>query len=74
MLCSDIQYKEGILEYLEENQNVDYIILNESLEGEIEVQELINVIRKKVKNVKIIIVSNEDIDEEKWEALWRKAL
>lgn len=65
MLCSDIQYKEGILEYLEENQNVDYIILNESLEGEIEVQELINVIRKKVKNVKIIIVSNEDIDEEK---------
>lgn len=65
MLCSDIQYKEGILEYLEENQNVDYIILNESLEGEIEVQELINLIRKKVKNVKIIIVSNEDIDEEK---------
>lgn len=65
MLCSDIQYKEGILEYLEENQNVDYIILNESLEGEIEVQELINVIRKKVKNVKIIIVSNENIDEEK---------
>ena len=65
MLCSDIQYKEGILEYLEENQNVNYIILNESLEGEIEVQELINVIRKKVKNVKIIIVSNENIDEEK---------
>ena len=65
MLCSDIQYKEGILEYLEENQNVDYIILNESLEGEIEVQELINEIRKKVKNVKIIIVSNENIDEEK---------
>ena len=65
MLCSDIQYKEGILEYLEENQNVDYIILNESLEGEIEVQELINLIRKKVKNVKIIIVSNENIDEEK---------
>ena len=65
MLCSDIQYKEGILEYLEEKQNVDYIILNESLEGEIEVQELINLIRKKVKNVKIIIVSNENIDEEK---------
>lgn len=65
MLCSDIQYKEGILEYLEENQNVDYIILNESLEGEIEVQKLINVIKKIVKNIKIIIVSDENIDEEK---------
>lgn len=65
MLCSDIQYKEGILEYLEKNKNVDYIILNENIQGEIDVQRLIKEIKKIVEKVKIIIVSDKNFDEEK---------
>mgnify|MGYP005910126595 CR=1 FL=1 len=33
--CKDIFYKEGILEILENEINIDYIIINSQLEGEI---------------------------------------
>ena len=51
ILNSDIQYKEGILEYLEKNKNLDLIILKESLPGQINLLNLINEI-KKVNNKK----------------------
>ena len=50
---NDIFYKEGILEYLEKNKNIDILILYEKLPGEI---ELINLIKKiKLINNEIII-------------------
>ncbi len=52
ILENDIFYKEGVLEFLEENKNVDIIILYEKLYGEIEIIDL-------VKKIKII---NSDID------------
>ena len=44
---NDIQYQEGILEMLQQNNKIDLIILSELLPGEIEFKELIN----KIKNI-----------------------
>ena len=50
ILENDIFYKEGILEFLEKNNNVDILILYEKLSGEINIINLIN---------KIKIINNE---------------
>ena len=40
-ICTyDIQYKEGIIEYLEVNTHIDYIILNNNLDGNIDTDTL----------------------------------
>lgn len=65
VLCTDIQYKEGILEYLEENKNVNNLIINEDLEGNIKIEDLLKKIKELNKNIKILIVSNKTLDEEK---------
>lgn len=50
ILENDIFYKEGILEFLEKNSDVDILILYENLAGEINIINLIN---------KIKIINNE---------------
>ena len=60
ILNSDIQYKEGILEYLEKNKNIDIIILNENLPGQIQLLNLIKEIKKINNNIKIIIFINNN--------------
>ena len=54
--ANDILYKEGIIEILEQNSNIDYIILNNLLLGELSINELINNIIKINKNIKIILI------------------
>ena len=44
ILNKDIQYKEGILEYLEKNKNIDIIIFLEELPGQIKTKKLIEII------------------------------
>jgi hypothetical protein len=56
VLCRDIQYKEGILEFLEDNIEIDIIVLLMELPGEIEVEKLIEDIFNKNKNIKIYII------------------
>lgn len=56
----DIQYKEGILELLENNIEIDYIIIDEKLPGEIEINKLIDKIIEKNKKIKIIITIKKD--------------
>ena len=50
----DIQYKEGILEILENNIEINYIIIDNNLPGEIELNKLIEKILEKNKKIKII--------------------
>ena len=38
IILNDIQYKEGILEILEKYQDIDYIILDSSLQGNIKIK------------------------------------
>ena len=59
VIIEDIQYKEGILELLENNTNIDYIILEDNLSGEIKTEELIVKILEKNKKIKIIIINNK---------------
>lgn len=57
---TDIQYKEGIIEYLENDSKIDLIILLEELPGEISFNELINNIQKINEKIKIIILIKKE--------------
>lgn len=56
----DIQYKEAILEILNEDNYLDIIIINEKLPGEINFIELIKKINKINKKIKIIIILEKE--------------
>lgn len=56
IIYNDIQYKEGILEILEKNKNIDFIIINENLSGQIKIEELIKKIKKINDKVNILII------------------
>ena len=49
---------------MEANSQVDYIILNEDIEGNISLEELISEIKKINKNIKIIFTSNKSYNED----------
>jgi len=67
IISNDIQYKEGILEILEKNKNIDYIIINENLNGQIKIEELIKKIKKINNKIDIIIILNKkDAIKEKY--------
>ena len=59
IISKDIQYKEGILEILEKNKKINYIIFNENLNGQIKIEALINKIKKINNKIKIIIILNK---------------
>ena len=65
IILIDIQYREGVIEVLEEFQDINFIILNTLLQGDIEIKELIKHINIINKNIKIIIISenNENLEE-----------
>ena len=67
IICNNIQYKEGILEILEKNKNIKYIIIDENLFGYIKIEELINKIKKINNKINIIIILNKkDLIKEKY--------
>ena len=47
VIGKDIQYKDGVLEILELNNDINYLIISEMLDGIISFEELINLIKKK---------------------------
>lgn len=51
----DIQYQDGIFEFLENNKNIDYLILNINLIGDLNYEDLIEKIKEKNKNIILII-------------------
>jgi hypothetical protein len=67
IMSNDIQYQEGIIETLEIDKEIDYIIFSELLPGEMKIDELINKIRKINANIKIIIIlENKKIELENY--------
>lgn len=56
----DIQYREGILELLENDTEINYIIIDEKIPGEIELNNLIEKILEKNKKIKIIILIKKE--------------
>ena len=55
ILLTDIQYKEGIIEALEKEKNIQFLILSDLLPGEISLQELIKKIIYINIEIKIIV-------------------
>ena len=65
VIGKDIQYKEGILEFLENNKNIDLIIVNEKLPGEINLINLLKKIKLINEKIKIILIlENENTEKE----------
>ena len=56
----DILYKDAIIEILEKNKKINYIIINEYLPGEINNRKLIKKIKEIREDIKIIFVEIED--------------
>ena len=54
----NIQYREGVLEYIEINSFVDYIVLDYNLPGDIEISELLEKVLKENPLIKVIIVNH----------------
>ena len=60
-ICAyDIQYKEGILEYMDINKAIDYLVIDYNLPGEIDIKEIVNIIVKEIPLIKIIITNFND--------------
>lgn len=59
IIGTDIQYGEGIIEFLEENKNIDLIILSNTLPGEYDLRKIINEIKKKNESIEIIVFLKE---------------
>ena len=60
VIGKDIFYKEGILEILEKEININYIIINNKLSGEIKLNNLIEKIIEKNEKIKIIILIKKE--------------
>ena len=59
IISNNIQYKEGIIEILEKNKNINYIIFDENLYGQIKIEELVEKIKKINNKINIIILLNK---------------
>ena len=63
VIARDIQYKEAILEILEKNNQIDIIIINEKIPGEIKIEELIQKIKIINQKIKIIFILEKENNE-----------
>ena len=66
IICKDIQYKEAILEIIEKIKDVDIIIINEQIPGQINLEDLILKIKEINSKIKLIIIlEKENLEIEK---------
>ena len=56
MICKDIQYKDAIIDVLNENNNIDIIFINENIPGDISDEKLIKLIKENNEKIKIIYI------------------
>ncbi len=63
IVMNDIQYQDGIIEALEEKEEIDYIIVSELLPGIYNIKELIEEIKKIKIEVKIILILEKENKE-----------
>lgn len=63
IIGNDIQYKEGIIEMLEKNGEIELAIISELLPGEYTFMKLIEKIKNINKEIEIIVILKEDKEE-----------
>ena len=59
IVTRDIPYKEGVIEVLSENKNIDTLIVSEILDGEISFKEMIEQILRINEKIEIIVFVEE---------------
>ena len=65
LIIKNVQYREAILEILKKEKNIDFILINEKLSGEISMEDLINKIKKINKKINIIFfLKKSDVKKE----------
>lgn len=65
VIIEDIQYKEGIIEFLEKENDIDFLIISELLPGNIEIKKLIEKIKNINSDIQIILFlenKNEELE------------
>ena len=60
IMCKDIQYQEALLEMIDEN--IDVLVLSNLLPGDLNIYELINLIKYKSEKIRIFIILDEQND------------
>ncbi len=63
IMANDIQYQEGIIETLEIDSKIDFIIFSELLPGEMKIEELIEKIKQMNEEIKMIIILENKKEE-----------
>lgn len=64
VIGNDIQYQEGVIEALEKNKEINYIILSDILIGKENLIDLIRKIKAINKNIKILVILTEENKKE----------
>ena len=59
LVGKDISYREGILEILETNPNIQYILISEEIDGQMKLEELIRRIKKINPKIKLLFILNK---------------
>ena len=63
IIGTDIQYKEGIIEMLEKNGEIEMAIISENLPGESSFKEMIEKIKSINKNIELIVILKEEKED-----------
>lgn len=63
IVVKDIQYQEGVIEILEENSQIDYIILSAILEGKYDIYTFVKKIKMINPKIKIILILEKENSE-----------
>lgn len=63
IVSEDIQYQEGIIEILEKEKNVDFLILSELLPGEVDIKKLVERIKRENANIQMILFLEKQNEE-----------
>lgn len=63
IVTKDIQYQDGIFEILEKEEKIDFLIISEILLGENKIETLIEKIKEKNEQIKIIVILKNKKEE-----------
>ena len=67
VLTEDLLYQEAVLEYIEDNNDIDFLILDDTLPGE-DIEKFIN----KIDNIKIVLITQNSKKEIKNEKIYKQ--
>lgn len=74
LICKDILYQEALLEIIKKNKNIDFLFLNSKLPGEKNIVDIVEIIKKENKKIKIIFFLDNENEEFNSVKIYKKYL